>query len=105
MRPSSCTGPSQTDGAIAAAADKAIAVDASNALIVYYIKGQSLIGKATLDPKDAISMCCLRAALEAYQKFIELEPPTDPKVKEVQEMLTSLNIKVETSYKAPSKKK
>jgi len=92
----------QNDGALAAA-DKAIATDTANA-IVYYIKGQSLIGNAKLDPNTNLYVLP-PGCLEAYQKFIELEPPTDPKVKEVQDMLASLNIKVETTYKAPSTKK
>jgi len=88
----------QPDGA-AAAADKAIAVDPNNA-IVYWIKGQSLVGGAKLDP--ATNHYVLPpGCLEAYEKFLELEPPTDPKVKDVRDILASLNVTVQTTYKAP----
>ena len=56
----------------AAAADKAIAADSTKA-DAYYIKGQSLIDKATLDPKTQ-KMSAPAGCLEAYLKYLELAP-------------------------------
>jgi tetratricopeptide (TPR) repeat protein len=89
---------SQSDGAIAAA-DKAIAADPSRA-DPYYIKAQSLIGKATVDPKTQLPVLP-PGCLDAYQMFIATAPPTDRRVAEVKELLGSLNIKIDTSFKAP----
>jgi len=92
----------QGDGAIAAA-DKAIAVDATRP-DPYYIKAQSLIGKATIDPKTQLPVLP-PGCLDAYQAFLSLAPPTDPRVAQVKELLGSLNVKIDTSYKAPTNKK
>jgi tetratricopeptide (TPR) repeat protein len=88
----------QSDGAIAAA-DKAIAADPSRP-DPYYIKAQSLIGKATVDPKTQLPVLP-PGCLDAYQMFIATAPPTDRRVAEVKELLGSLNIKIDTSFKAP----
>jgi predicted negative regulator of RcsB-dependent stress response len=56
----------------AQAADKAIAADPTKAE-AYYIKGQSLIDKATLDPKTQ-KMTAPDGCLEAYLKYLELAP-------------------------------
>ena len=56
----------------AAAADKAIAID-PNVAIVYYLKGQGLIAKATLDPATG-KMILPPGCAEAYQKYLALAP-------------------------------
>ena len=56
----------------AQAADKAIAADPTKA-DAYYIKGQSLIDKASIDPKTQ-KMTAPDGCLEAYLKYLELAP-------------------------------
>lgn len=90
---------SQSDGAIAAA-DKAIAVDATRP-DPYYIKAQSLVGKASVDPKTQL-IVLPPGCLDAYQAFISLAQPNDPRVAQVKELLASLNVKIDTNYKAPT---
>lgn len=92
----------QSDGAIAAA-DKAIAVDATRP-DPYYIKAQSMVGQATVDPKTQL-VVLPPGCLDAYQAFLSLAPPTDPRVAQIKELLASLNVKIDTSYKAPTNKK
>jgi tetratricopeptide (TPR) repeat protein len=58
--------------ATADAADKAIAVDPAQAL-PYYLKGQALIQKATIDPATG-KMILPAGCAEAYQKYISLAP-------------------------------
>ena len=89
----------QPDGAIAAA-DKAIAVDATRP-DPYYIKAQSLVGKASVDPKTQM-VVLPPGCLDAYQAYLSLAPPSDPRVAQVKELLASLNVKIDTSYKAPT---
>lgn len=55
-----------------AAAEKAITVDPSQAL-PYYLKGQGLIQKATVDPKTG-KMILPPGCEEAYEKFLKLQP-------------------------------
>jgi tetratricopeptide (TPR) repeat protein len=55
-----------------AAADEAIAAD-PNQPILYYLKGQGLIVKATLDPKTQ-KIVAPPGCLEAYQKYLQLAP-------------------------------
>ncbi len=90
----------QSDGALAAA-EKAIAAD-PNRPDPYFIKGQVLIAKTTLDPKTQ-KLIAPPGCAEAYQKYLQLAPdgPQAPTVKEV---LASLGEKVDTSYKATKKK-
>lgn len=90
----------QMDGALAAA-EKAIAAD-PNRPDPYFIKGQVLIAKTTLDPKTQ-KLVAPPGCAEAYQKYLQLAPdgPQAPTVKEV---LASLGEKVDTSYKATKKK-
>jgi tetratricopeptide (TPR) repeat protein len=90
-----------TDAA-AAAADKAIAADPTKA-DAYYIKGQALIGKATVDPKTN-TITAPPGCVEAYQKYLELDP-TGPRAEEVKGILQGIGQQVETKYKAGSKKK
>lgn len=54
------------------AATKAIAADPGRASN-YYFKGQSLVGKATLDPKTQ-KMILPPGCAEAYQKYLALDP-------------------------------
>jgi tetratricopeptide (TPR) repeat protein len=89
----------QIDGALAAA-DKAIAADPKRA-DPYYIKGQALVTKVTIDPKTN-KLTPPPGCVDAYNKFLELAPD-DPKVAQVQEVLTSLGEKVVTKYKAGKK--
>jgi tetratricopeptide (TPR) repeat protein len=55
-----------------AAADKAIAIDPTLA-IAYYLKGQGLIQKATIDPATG-KMILPPGCAEAYQKYLDLDP-------------------------------
>ena len=61
----------QTD-AIVASADKAIAADPTRP-IPYYLKGQALIGKATMDPKTQ-KIVAPPGCQEAYEKYLQLAP-------------------------------
>jgi len=86
-----------------AAADKAIAADPNRA-DAYYIKGQALIPKATVDPKTQ-KIIAPPGCVEAYQKYIELAPPTEQaRVDEVKGILTGIGAQVQSSYKAGKKK-
>lgn len=86
----------------AAAADKAIAAD-PNKVDAYYIKGQSLIQKATVDPKTN-KIVAPPECVEAYQKYLELAP-TGPHAEEIKGILQGIGASVETKYKASGKKK
>ncbi len=83
-----------------AAADEALALDPSQA-ILYYIKGQGLILNATVDPKT--NRIVLPADCEeAYQKYLALAP-TGPYAAEVKGILDQAGEKVNANYKAPKK--
>lgn len=84
-----------------AAADKAIAADPKRA-DAYYIKGQSLIPKATVDPKTQ-KIVAPPGCVEAYQQYLALAPD-GPHAADVKGILTGIGAKVESSYKAPKKK-
>ncbi|HEX3661931.1 MAG TPA: carboxypeptidase regulatory-like domain-containing protein [Acidobacteriaceae bacterium] len=58
--------------AVVAAADKAIAADPTRP-IPYYLKGQALIGKATMDPKTQ-KIVAPPGCEEAYEKYLQLAP-------------------------------
>ena len=90
----------QMDGALAAA-DKAIAAD-PNRPDPYFIKGQVLIAKTTLDPKTQ-KLIAPPGCADAYQKYLQLAPD-GPQAPTVREVLASLGEKVDTSYKAAKKK-
>jgi len=83
--------------AAAAAADKAIAADPTRP-IPYYLKGQALVGKATVDPKTQ-KIVAPPGCVEAYQKYLELAPDGQfaPEVKAV---LEGMGQTVKSSYKA-----
>ena len=83
-----------------AAADKAIAVD-PNQPLVYYLKGQGLIQKATFDSKTNMIVLPPGCA-EAYQKYLELAP-TGPYAAEVKGILEQAGQKIASTYKAPKK--
>lgn len=86
------------------AADKAIAADPKRA-DAYYIKGQSLIPKATVDPKTQ-KIVAPPGCVEAYQQFIEFASDSEqPRVEEVKGILTGIGAEVKSSYKAGKGKK
>jgi hypothetical protein len=91
-----------TDDA-AIAADKAIAADPAKA-DAYYIKGQSLIQKATVDEKTS-KITVPPGCVEAYQKYLELVP-TGPRSDEVKGILAGIGEPIKSTYKAdkPAKK-
>jgi tetratricopeptide (TPR) repeat protein len=91
----------QNGDAVAAAADKAIAAD-PNKPIPYYLKGQALIAKATVDPKTQ-KITAPPGCAEAYQKYLELAPDGQF-APDAENILTSMGQKVKTSYHAGSKK-
>ena len=86
----------------AAAADKAIAADPTKA-DAYYIKGQSLIDKATLDPKTQ-KMSAPAGCLEAYLKYLELAP-NGAHAADVTGIVGAFDEKQVASFKANAKKK
>ncbi len=83
-----------------AAADKAIQTNPNDALL-YYLKGQGLIQKATVDPKTS-KIVLPPGCAEAYQKYLELAP-TGPYAAEVQGILQQAGQKINSSYKAGKK--
>ena len=85
----------QNGDAVAAAADKAIAA-APNNPIPYYLKGQALIAKATVDPKTQ-KIVAPPGCEEAYQKYLELAPD-GPFAADAKNILASMGSKVKTSY-------
>ena len=91
----------KTDEA-AVAADKAIAADPKRA-DAYYIKGQSLIQKASVDPKTQ-KITAPPGTVEAYQTYLELAPD-GPRAEEVKGILTGIGEQVKSSYKAKPVKK
>jgi tetratricopeptide (TPR) repeat protein len=89
-----------SDGQVAAA-DKAIAANPNDAL-PYYLKGQALVTKATVDPKTQ-RIVLPEGCGEAYQKYLELDP-TGPYSADVKGILDSAGQKINSSYKATKKK-
>ena len=85
----------------AVAADKAIAADPKRA-DAYYIKGQSLIPKATVDQKTQ-KIVAPPGCIEAYQQYLELVPE-GPRSEEVKGILAGVGAEVKSSYKAGKKK-
>ena len=86
----------QTDATIAAA-DKAIAADPNKA-IAYYLKGQALISKATVDPKTQ-KIVAPPGTADAYNKYLELAP-NGPMAPEAKSILAEIGEKVNTKYSA-----
>ena len=85
----------QDDAGIAA--DKAIAADPKRA-DAYYIKGQALIPKASVDAKTQ-KITAPPGCVEAYQQYLELAPE-GPHAQEVKDILTGIGAQVKSSYKA-----
>ena len=83
-----------------AAADKAIAADPNNALL-YYLKGQGLVGNATVDPKTQ-KIILPPGCAEAYQKYLELAPEGQYAA-DAKSILDSAGQKITSSYKAGKK--
>jgi tetratricopeptide (TPR) repeat protein len=83
-----------------AAADKAIAADPKKA-DAYFIKGQSLIPQATVDPKTQ-KIVAPPGCVEAYQTYLELAPD-GPHAADVKGILEGIGAQVKSSYKAPKK--
>jgi len=90
----------QTNNADAqvAAADKAIAVDPTQP-ILYYLKGQGLIGKSTIDPKTN-RIVLPQDCVDAYQMYLQLAP-TGIYAADVKGILQQAGQKIDSSYKAP----
>jgi hypothetical protein len=83
--------------AVAAAADKAIAADPTKP-IPYYLKGQALIAKATVDPKTS-KIIAPPGCEEAYEKYLQLDP-NGPMAADAKNILTQIGSKQAKSYKA-----
>lgn len=86
----------------AAAADEAIKADPTSA-IAYYLKGNGLIAKTALDPATQ-KLVPPPGCMEAYQKYLELAPD-GPYAAEVKGILAGFGQTIDTSYKAPKKKR
>jgi tetratricopeptide (TPR) repeat protein len=86
----------QTDATIAAA-EKAIAADPTKP-VPYYLKGQALISKATVDPKTQ-KIVAPPGTAEAYNKYLELAP-NGPMAPEAKSILAEIGEKVNTKYNA-----
>jgi tetratricopeptide (TPR) repeat protein len=86
--------------ATAAAADKAIEADPKRP-IPYYLKGQALINKASVDPKTQ-KIVAPPGCAEAYQKYLELAPD-GPFANEAKSVLAEMGQTVKSSYKASKK--
>jgi tetratricopeptide (TPR) repeat protein len=84
-----------------AAADEAIKLDPTNQPILYYLKGQGLIQKATFDAKTQ-KIVLPPGCADAYQKYLDLAP-TGPYAGEVKGILDQAGQKVSTTYKAGKK--
>jgi len=83
-----------------AAADEALKAN-PNDPILYYIKGQGLIGNATIDPKTN-RIVLPPDCQAAYEKYLELAP-TGTFADEVAGILQQAGQKVTSSYHAPKK--
>jgi tetratricopeptide (TPR) repeat protein len=85
-----------------AAADEAIKVNPNDA-ILYYLKGQGLVSKATIDPKTQ-RIVLPDGCADAYQKYLELSPD-GPYANDVKGILQQAGQKVNSSFSAGKKKK
>src|ERR1700749_3001243 len=83
--------------AVIAAADKAIAADPKKP-IPYYLKGQALIQKATVDPKTQ-KIVAPPGTADAYNKYLELAP-NGPMAPEAKSVLAEIGEKINTKYTA-----
>ena len=85
-----------------AAAEKAIAADPTQPLI-YYLKGNALVGKATLDDKTH-KLVAPAGCIEAYQKYLELAP-TGTYAAEVKAIIAQFNQVIDSGFKDDTGKK
>jgi tetratricopeptide (TPR) repeat protein len=83
-----------------AAANEAIQLNPNDALL-YYLKGQGLVSKATIDPKTQRIVLPPECA-EAYQKYLELAP-TGPYAADAKGILDQAGQKITSSFKAGKK--
>ena len=88
------------DAAALDAANNAIAADPSRPN-PYFIKGQELLAKATVDQKTG-KIVPPPGCVDSYQKYLELAPD-GPQAASVKETLGALGEKVETHYSAGKK--
>ena len=95
----------QNADAQVAAADKAIAIapDDPKMAIVYYIKGNGLVGKTAEDPATH-KLVPPPGCMEAYQKYVQLDP-NGQFAAEVKQIMASFNQTIPGTYKAEKKKK
>jgi len=84
------------------AADKAIAAD-PNSAILYYLKGNGLVGKTTMDDKTH-KLVAPPGCMEAYQKYLQLAPD-GTYAAEVKGILAGFNQTIDTGFKAGKTKK
>jgi len=91
----------QADAQVAAA-DKAIAVTPDQALL-YYLKGNGLVQKTTMDDKTH-KLVAPPGCMEAYQKYLQLAPD-GPYATEVKGILAGFNQTIDNTYKADKPKK
>jgi tetratricopeptide (TPR) repeat protein len=84
-----------------AAADEAIALT-PNSAILYYLKGNGLVGKTTMDDKTK-KLVAPPGCMEAYQKYLQLDP-TGIYAGDVKQILASFNQPIDSGYKAKPKK-
>ncbi|HEX7729065.1 MAG TPA: tetratricopeptide repeat protein [Terracidiphilus sp.] len=85
-----------------AAAQEALKID-PNQPVLYYLIGQGLVQKATIDPKTS-RIVLPEGCAEAYQKYLELAP-TGPYAADAQGILAQAGQKIESSFKAGKTKK
>lgn len=87
------------------AANKAIAADPNpndpNLALLYYLKGQGLVGNATIDPKTN-RIVLPPGCAEAYQKYLELAP-NGPYAADAKGILDQAGQKINSTYKAGKK--
>ena len=86
--------------AVVSAADKAIAADPKKP-IPYYLKGQALINKATVDPKTQ-KIVAPPGTEEAYEKYLDLDP-NGPMANDAKAVLQEIGAKQATKYTAGKK--
>jgi tetratricopeptide (TPR) repeat protein len=91
----------QTDATVAAA-DKAIAAN-PNGPLAYYLKGQALVSKATVDPKTQ-KIIAPPGCLEAYQKYLQLAP-NGQFAGDAKAVIQEMSQTQSTSYNTGKKKK
>ena len=85
----------------AAAFKKATEVDPNHA-DAYYWQGLALMGKATMDAEGKVT--APPGTVEALQAYLKLEP-SGKNTAEAQQMLQTIQGKIDTQFKAPPKKK